>query len=614
MSHTQSEAPVASRLLSRRRLILLWQPLRQRLGDVLRALSILIVATALDVLGPWLTQRYLDEHLIPGNLAPEALAGLMGLYLITQGGAAAGRYLQQLRFARLALASVRDLRERVFTHLLHQPLTTLDTLAAGELVARVTNDTESLKELYVGVLATLVGNVVLLIGILSAMALMDGTLALIAMALIPLSVGLIWLYQRFSGRAASEVRRLRAFQNARIAEAIGGMSVLQASHQTTRFGERYHRLNLAQYSARMRTVRVSGLLLRSAIDLMAMLITLTLVAVFGLRELGGGAELGVLYAFIAWLGRISEPLIEITQRLQVFQSALVAAGRLEEVLQTPREGEAAGTMTESGAKAAPSSTPASARASETDAITTLASGHYQLEHLTHWHQGAETPALDGITLTIESGEFLGVVGPTGSGKSTLLDLLSGQRPAHREQLRLDGRPLGEWSAHQRAAAIAIVPQEPFIRATTLRDNLLLGREISDSRLDMVLDKAHLTPLIRGLPEGLDTLLGERGLSLSTGERQLLALGRALVATPRVLLLDEATASIDSHTEALLQQALQELRGEVTLIVVAHRLATVRDADRLLVLEQGRVTQLGSHEELMTTPGLYQRLWQEDIPH
>ncbi|AZV32835.1 ABC transporter [Cobetia sp. ICG0124] len=574
-------------MLSRRRLILLWQPLRQRLGDVLRALSILIVATALDVLGPWLTQRYLDEHLIPGNLAPEALAGLMGLYLITQGGAAAGRYLQQLRFARLALASVRDLRERVFTHLLHQPLTTLDTLAAGELVARVTNDTESLKELYVGVLATLVGNVVLLIGILSAMALMDGTLALIAMALIPLSVGLIWLYQRFSGRAASEVRRLRAFQNARIAEAIGGMSVLQASHQTTRFGERYHRLNLAQYSARMRTVRVSGLLLRSAIDLMAMLITLTLVAVFGLRELGGGAELGVLYAFIAWLGRISEPLIEITQRLQVFQSALVAAGRLEEVLETPREGEAPGT---------------------------LASGHYQLEHLTHWHQGAEAPALDGITLTIESGEFLGVVGPTGSGKSTLLDLLSGQRPAHREQLRLDGRPLGEWSAHQRAAAIAIVPQEPFIRATTLRDNLLLGREISDSRLDMVLDKAHLTPLIRGLPEGLDTLLGERGLSLSTGERQLLALGRALVATPHVLLLDEATASIDSHTEALLQQALQELRGEVTLIVVAHRLATVRDADRLLVLEQGRVTQLGSHEELMTTPGLYQRLWQEDIPH
>ena len=215
---------------------------------------------------------------------------------------------------------------------------------------------------------------------------------------------------------------------------------------------------------------------------------------------------------------------------------------------------------------------------------------------------------------IESGEFLGVVGPTGSGKSTLLDLLSGQRPAHREQLRLDGRPLGEWSAHQRAAAIAIVPQEPFIRATTLRDNLLLGREMSDSRLDMVLDKAHLTPLIRGLPEGLDTLLGEARPSLSTGERQLLALGRALVATPRVLLLDEATASIDSHTEALLQQALQELRGEVTLIVVAHRLATVRDADRLLVLEQGRVTQLGSHEELMTTPGLYQRLWQEDIPH
>ncbi|MGO2414717.1 MAG: ATP-binding cassette domain-containing protein, partial [Cobetia crustatorum] len=155
---------------------------------------------------------------------------------------------------------------------------------------------------------------------------------------------------------------------------------------------------------------------------------------------------------------------------------------------------------------------------------------------------------------------------------------------------------------------------PFIRATSLRDNLLLGREIDAERLNGVLEKAHLAPLVASLPLGLETLLGERGLSLSTGERQLLALGRALITTPRVLLLDEATASIDSHTEALLQQALHELRGEVTLIVVAHRLATVRDADRLLVLEQGRVTQLGTHNALMATPGLYRRLWQEDIPH
>lgn len=592
---SQTHTHGSLRLISRRRLKLLWQPLAARRGAVMRAMLILVAATALDVLGPWLTQRYLDDHLIAGNLAPEALMALLGLYVITQLGAAAGRYLQQLRFARLALASVRDLRERVFTHLLHLPLAKLDTIAAGELVARVTNDTESLKELYVGVLATLVGNVVLLIGILSAMALMDGTLALIAMALIPLAIGMIWLYQRFSGRAAREVRQLRALQNARIAEAIGGMSVLQASHQTERFNQRYHLLNVAQYRARMRTVRVSGLLLRSAIDLMAMLITLTLVAVFGLRELGGGAELGVLYAFIAWLGRISEPLIEITQRLQVFQSALVAAGRLEEVLDQPRE-----------------VSPMTLKTS--DASESIASGHYRLDHLEFRHTGTDNITLNDITLTIDSGEFIGVVGPTGSGKSTLLDLLSGQRPVQGEQLMLDGRPLSDWPASQRAHAIAIVPQEPFIRATSLRDNLLLGREIDAERLNGVLEKAHLAPLVASLPLGLETLLGERGLSLSTGERQLLALGRALITTPRVLLLDEATASIDSHTEALLQQALHELRGEVTLIVVAHRLATVRDADRLLVLEQGRVTQLGTHNALMATPGLYRRLWQEDIPH
>lgn len=576
-------------MIDRPLIALMLRPLGRHPRRLALAVTMLLIATGLDVLGPWLVKYYIDTHLVPRDFDPAPLGLLLLLYVGSQLLAALGRYLQTLWFARIALDAVHELRRRVFRHVMGLPQHVHDATPTGEMVARVTNDTDDLRELYVEFLATVLQNIVLLLGILVAMALMDLKLAAIAATLIPIAALVIGAYQRFSGPAAMEVRRLRAGQNARINEAIGGMNVLQAFNQTERFRARYHRLNVAQYRARLHTVRVSALLLRSALDLVGVVILAALLIGFGLDSLEGVAEIGVLYAFVTWLGRVSEPLIEITQRFNIFQQAGVAGSRILNLLARP--------LASSGNDERP-----------------IERAEYRLEGVTFRHQGAVTDTLEGISLEIPEGRFIGLVGHTGSGKSTLLDLLCALQPVTGGALCLDGRRIETLAPSVINRTIASVPQEPFIRSTTLGDNLLMGIEASEAAVARAIDEAQLRPLIDRLPQGLDTPLGERGLSLSTGERQLLALARALLRKPRILLLDEATASVDSLTEARLDRALDALKGRVTMIVVAHRLSTVAGADEILVMRAGQVVERGAHRTLLADrTGHYHRLWYQPEP-
>jgi ATP-binding cassette subfamily B protein/ATP-binding cassette subfamily C protein/ATP-binding cassette subfamily B multidrug efflux pump len=293
---------------------------------------------------------------------------------------------------------------------------------------------------------------------------------------------------------------------------------------------------------------------------------------------------GVLYAFVRYLGRVVEPLIQITMQFSQLQQALVAAARVNTLLQ-----EVPATRSEDGPRI------------ERGGITV---------HALDFGYATGAPVLHGLTLDIAPGQFVGIVGPTGSGKSTLLALLLRFYAAPPGCIRIDGQPLERLGDAAFRAAVGLVPQEPFLLAASARDNIDMGRGLPQARLAQAARDAHALDFIERLPQGWDTPLGEGGARLSVGQKQLVAIARALAGAPRILLLDEATSHIDSETEGRVQQALAALRGQVTVVAIAHRLSTIREADRIVVLNHGRIVEAGRHDALMRhAGGLYQRLVQ-----
>ncbi|WP_027856355.1 ABC transporter ATP-binding protein [Marinobacterium jannaschii] len=550
---------------------------------LIKASALLLLATLADVAGPILAKVFIDDYLLPKKFDLTALAILLAAYLFTQIAAAWLRYQQTLKFTEMALDAVQDIRQRVFAHVLKLPMAYFDRALTGKLVSRITNDTEAIKDLYVQFLSVVMGNLFLLVGILVAMALLDLQLMLAALLLIPTVFGVIFFYEKFSGKAVQQARQLRSEINANLSESIAGMSVLQASNQQARFSRQFDQVNDRYYGARMQTIRVSAALLRPAIDLLSILVLLAIVWVFGLQMVEGVAEVGVLYAFLNFLGRFTEPLAEVTQRFNLYQQAMVAGERVNDLLDEAPQGW--------------QSSDARVRQGAID-VSDL-----------HFAYQADKPVLKGISFAIRPGEFYAIAGHTGSGKSTLLSLLLNFYQAAQGQIMIDRQPLPQFSHDNLRHGIGLIPQEPFIIAGSIAENIDMGRGLSRQAIETAAQQAHLHQMISQLPLGYDTELGERGTRLSTGQRQQLVIARALAASPRILLLDEATANVDSETEQVVQRALHELRGKVTLIIVAHRLSTIKEADQILLLSHGEIAERGNHQQLMAMDnGIYRSMY------
>lgn len=546
------------------------------------AVVLLWIAAIAEVSGPLLISYFIDNMVAKSYLPLGLVAGLGVAYVGLQLAAAGLHYAQSLLFNRAAVGVVQKLRTDVMDAALRQPLSEFDIQPVGQVISRVTNDTEVIRDLYVTVVATVLRSAALIGAMLVAMFSLDWRMALVAIAIFPAVLIVMVIYQRYSTPIVRRVRTYLADINDGFNEVINGMSVIQQFRQQARFGERMGEASRSHYMARMQTLRLDGFLLRPLLSLFSALVLCGLLMLFGLSP-GGTIEVGVLYAFISYLGRLNEPLIELTTQQSMLQQAVVAGERVFELMDRPRQTY--------GEDTAP-----------------LQSGAITFDHVSFAYR-EDRLVLHDINLDVPSRGFVALVGHTGSGKSTLASLLMGYYPLTIGEIRLDGRPLASLSHSVLRKGVAMVQQDPVVLADTFYANVTLGRDYTEEQVWAVLEKVQLAELARGFSDGINTRLGEQGNNLSVGQKQLLALARVLIETPQVLILDEATASIDSGTEQAIQQALAAVRDHTTLVVIAHRLSTIVDADTILVLHRGQAVERGTHRALLEAKGRYWQMYQ-----
>lgn len=567
----------------------LWPTLKRLLGygkpyskPLSYAVLMLWIAAAAEVTGPILISFFIDHYVAKGEM-PWGKVSLLALsFIFLQFLAASLHYFQALLFNRAAVGVVQRLRTDVMDAALRQPLSAFDTQPVGQLISRVTNDTEVIRDLYVTVVSTVLRSIALIGAMLVAMFSLDWRLASVAICIFPAVFVVMGLYQIYSTPVVRKVRAYLADINDGFNEVINGMNVIQQFRQQKRFGERLSRASQSHYMARMQTLRLEGFLLRPLLSLFSSLILCGLLILFGFSA-EGSIGVGVLYAFINYLGRLNEPLIELTSQQSILQQAVVAGERIFDLMDRTQQ-----------------------QYGPDDKL--LTSGEIDIRDVSFAYR-PDKWVLENITLHVPSRGFVALVGHTGSGKSTLANLLMGYYPLNKGEIRVDGRNLADLSHSSLRKGIAMVQQDPVMLAESVFSNVTLGRDIDEAQVWHALDIVQLSPLVRGMPEGLNTRLGEQGNNLSVGQKQLLAMARVLVQAPEILILDEATANIDSGTEQAIQRALRAIRQQTTLVVIAHRLSTIVDADNILVLHRGQAVEQGNHLQLLAEKGRYYQMYQ-----
>jgi ATP-binding cassette, subfamily B, multidrug efflux pump len=550
---------------------------------LLKQAAVLLLLTTLgQVLGPVLIKIFLDDYVTQSVFPAADLIWLASIYVVLHAISAWSGYWQAMRLNQVAFSVVRSIRSQVFSTVMRKPLNYFDHRPTGKLVSRITNDTEAIKDLFLHVVATFAQGLTLIVAVFIAMAILDLRLMLVCLVIMPIMLVVMVNYQRLSAPRYHRARSILSQINANISESIQGMRVVQLLNQQSRFAGRFTDTSQSHFAARMRNLKLDALLLRPMPDLLRTLTLAGVLLYFGTQSMGSAVEIGVIYAFISYLSRITEPVLQMTQRLSMLQQAVVAGERVFTILDEGSEDHSLASQQ-------------------------IDSGEVEFRDVTFSYDG-ENPVLRNINFRVMPGEFYAIVGHTGSGKSTLMSLLMRFYGPQSGEILLDGKHLSGIDQNSLRTAVGVVMQDPFITTGTVRDNITLGQDMAEATVIDAGKQAQIHDYVMGLPQGYDTPMDERGGNFSTGQRQLLSLARTLAHRPKILILDEATANIDSHTEAVIQQALMKLKGHTSIIAIAHRLSTITSADQILVLHQGEITQRGSHQELLSTDGLYRNMY------
>ncbi|MFH7817979.1 ABC transporter ATP-binding protein [Neobacillus thermocopriae] len=549
------------------------------------AFLLLLMTTILEIILPILVKIFIDDYLTPGKLEFQPLLLLGTLYMGIQVVKALLLFFQLVKFQEIALLIIQQLRIDLFSKVQALGLKYFDQTPAGSIVSRVTNDTEAIKDMFVTVLATFIQSGFLLGGIFVAMFLLNVKLALFCVVLIPILIFVIHLYRKWSSKYYLDMRERLSQLNAKLNESLQGMAIIQVFRQEKRLRREFGVINHQHYHAGMKNIKIDGLLLRPAIDLIYIFALILVLSYFGVTSFETTVKIGVIYAFINYLERFFEPVNQMMMRLSLFQQAIVAGSRVFKLLD---EEELA---------------PAQKNSSKT-----IEQGKIEFKNVSFSYDG-KRDVLKNISFTAHPGETVALVGHTGSGKSSIINLMMRFYEFDRGDIFIDGESIRNYSKKELRNKLGLVLQDPFLFFGTVKDNIRLhNKDLTDEQVKEAAKFVQAHRFIERLENGYEHQVVERGATFSSGQRQLIAFARTIAANPKILILDEATANIDTETEEEIQMALSKMRKGRTTIAIAHRLSTIQDADLILVLHQGEIVERGTHQELLSLGGLYYKMF------
>lgn len=546
------------------------------------ALALLLLTTVIKSIIPLIASRFIDHYLTALNQpAFLLLLGYYGMYLIQS----VVQYLGNLFFARVSYSIVRDIRRDAFAKMQVLGMAYFDKTPAGSIVSRITNDTEAISDMFSGILSSFISAIFFFSVTLYTMLLLDVTLTSLVVIFLPFIVVLVNLYRKKSVQVIDKTRSLLSDINSKLAESIEGIRIIQAFGQEDRLKDEFEVINQEHVRYANKSVALDSIFLRPAMSLLKLLAYAVLMAYFGFKGLNGAITAGMMYAFIQYINRLFDPLIEVTQNFSTLQTSMVSAGRVFKLIDEE-----------------------SFEPQQANQPIKVTEGNISFKNVSFSYDGKQK-VLDNISFEVKKGETIAFVGATGSGKSSIINVFMRFYDFQSGHILLDGHDIRDYSQEELRQSIGLVLQDPFLYHGTIASNIRMYQSLSDEEVKAAAAFVDADQFIQKLPDQYQSPVSERGASFSTGQRQLLAFARTVASKPKILILDEATANIDSETEAIVQRSLAKMRQGRTTIAIAHRLSTIQDANCIYVLDKGKIIEHGCHEELLNQKGTYYKMYQ-----
>lgn len=550
------------------------------------SLIAMAVVSGINAYLPIIVQRYIDQYLVNDVFEVGILVRVLLFYAGLTIAKLALTYIKDYLFKNASEQTVANLRRSIYEHVIHLEMRYFDQTPNGSVVSRVTNDTETIKEFW-NVFMQVANGLFNAISIAIAMFTLDVKLALIFMAFLPVVLILMYIYQKKSTVIYGRMREALSKVNTELAESITGMMTIQHFNQTDRKKEEFDDVNQEYVDARIKMFKMDAVLLMPAISFIEVVVLVIILLMFGQEYLSGIAvNVGVLYAFTQYAKQFFNPIGEIMNSLSIFQNGIVSGSRVIHLIDKD--------------DLAPHANPG--------ATGEVTAGKIEITDLTFSYDG-ENDVLKNINITAEAGETIALVGQTGSGKSSIINLLMRFYEFNRGSIKIDDQSIKEIKDNDLREKMGLVLQDSFMFYGNVRDNITMYGDFTDQEVRKAAEFVNADKIIDNLEDGYQSKVVERGASFSTGEKQLISFARTILRDPTILILDEATANIDTETEMMIQEGLSNMRQGRTTIVIAHRLSTIKEADRIYVLRQGEIIESGTHDELIAQGGMYYDMYE-----